>query len=104
MGGKPPAARQDVADQARQPARQEPPKGGDKEKADDLRRKITYTANLDLIVEDLDTARQELEKAVEEGKGYIARSEVRGTPGSPPNRTWPIPFPAPTSHSFPKPT
>jgi len=61
--------------------------------AQEVARKIIYTANLDLIVDDLDAATRELEKAVEEVKGYVARSEVRGTPGSPRQGTWTIRVP-----------
>lgn len=63
------------------------------EAAQEVARKIIYTANLDLIVDDLDASTRELEKAVEEVKGYIARSEVRGSPGSPRSGSWTIRVP-----------
>jgi len=76
---------------AQAPAPAKPPQA--EVAAQEVARKIIYTANLDLIVDDLDAATRELEKAVEEVKGYVARSEVRGTPGSPRQGTWTIRVP-----------
>jgi len=44
---------------------------------------IVYTATLDVVVKDLDSARAEVEKLVAAHSGFVARSEVRGDPGSP---------------------
>jgi hypothetical protein len=44
---------------------------------------IVYTATLDVVVKDLDAARAEVEKLVAGHKGFVAKSEVRGDPGSP---------------------
>ena len=43
---------------------------------------IIYTATLDVIVKDLDTATAEAEKLVAAHKGFVAKSEVKGDAGS----------------------
>jgi hypothetical protein len=44
---------------------------------------IVYTATLSVVVKDLDTAAHEAEKLVAGHKGFVAKSEVRGDPGTP---------------------
>lgn len=44
---------------------------------------IVYTATLDVVVKDLDDALREVGKLVAGHKGFVAKSEVRGDPGSP---------------------
>jgi hypothetical protein len=44
---------------------------------------IVYTATLDVVVKDLDAALPAVEKLVAGHKGFVAKSEVRGGPGSP---------------------
>jgi hypothetical protein len=44
---------------------------------------IVYTATLDVVVKDLDAALSEVEKLVAGHKGFVAKSEARGGPGSP---------------------
>src|SRR4051794_34196333 len=50
------------------------PNRADPEKSDATPRKVVYTANLHLVVESMDKTQTALEKAVEESKGYIAKS------------------------------
>lgn len=61
--------------------------------AEEASRKIIYTAHLDLVVEDIDKAQDRVEQAVQEAKGYIAKSELRGAPGSPRDGTWTLRVP-----------
>jgi len=45
------------------------------------KRRIIYTASLDVVVEDLDTARAEVEKLLSKLDGYVAKSDVRNDSG-----------------------
>lgn len=54
---------------------------------------IVYTVTLDVVVKDLDLARAEVEKLVAGHKGFVARSEVRGDPGSPRYATFTLRMP-----------
>jgi hypothetical protein len=58
-----------------------------------LPRKIIYNAVIELVAEDLGKAEQELSRLVKEGKAYVARSELRGTTGSPRSGSWTIRVP-----------
>lgn len=73
-----------------------PQAGGKPGQADEqtVSRKIIYSANLDVQVEDVEAAQKEVEKLVEEVKGYIAKSEVVGNSGSKRTATWTIKVPA----------
>ena len=73
-----------------------PQAGGKPGQADEqaVSRKIIYSANLDVQVEDVEAAQKEVEKLVEEVKGYIAKSEVIGNSGSKRTATWTIKVPA----------
>jgi hypothetical protein len=51
-------------------------------------RKIIYTATIDLNVTDFPKAVLTLESLVKSEKGYLAQSEVQGTPGSPQSGRW----------------
>lgn len=51
-------------------------------KPDDAKRIILYSATVEVVVKDLDAAAVEVAKLVEQQKGYIAASEVRGNIGS----------------------
>jgi hypothetical protein len=56
-------------------------------------RKIIYTAQVDLVVEEFEKAEQELQQFVQEQKAYVARSDMHGSPGSPRSGTWTIRVP-----------
>lgn len=60
---------------------------------EEVQRKIIFTAHLDLVVQDIDKAQTSLEKALEEVKAYIARSEMKGAPGSPRDGSWTLRVP-----------
>ncbi len=49
---------------------------------ENLQRKIIYTAQIDLIVEDLDPFPEQVAQLAKKFGGYIAKSEIRGTKGS----------------------
>jgi hypothetical protein len=68
--------------------------------ADAISRKIIYTAELRLTVEDFAQAAQTLEKQVRDHKGYIAQQQVAGTPGSPRSGTWTVRIPEGQFDSF----
>jgi hypothetical protein len=69
-----------------------------KEGAAPVARKIIYTANVDLVVDDFDKAVEEVHKLMTAHAAYVARSEVRGSPGVPRSGTWTIRVPV---DSFP---
>jgi hypothetical protein len=54
----------------------------------DLQRRIIYNADVQLIVDDLTKAEQELQRLVTEHKGYIAKAEINGSTGQPRNGHW----------------
>ena len=56
-------------------------------------RKIIYRANVEMVVDDLEKAEQELNQILNEQGGYVAKSEVRGSPGSPRSGTWTVRVP-----------
>ena len=56
-------------------------------------RKVIYNATVELIAEDLGTTEQELRQLVKRTKGYIAKSELRGTAGTRRSGTWTIRVP-----------
>lgn len=70
---------------------------GDAEKpvpgASALQRKIIYTADVDLVVEDFDAIPSEVKKLADRFGGYIAGSNVSGSPGSPRSGEWTIRVP-----------
>lgn len=59
-----------------------------------IARKIIYNASLDVVVKDLDTAITEVEKLVQQYRGYIARSEITGNQGSRRSATWMLKIPS----------
>lgn len=83
-----------------------PPAGGAAEnlpppaKEKPVQRKIIYTATIDLVVEDFDKAEADLLKLRDEQGGYTARSEVRGTPGTPRNGNWTLRIPVKNFDAF----
>ena len=51
--------------------------------AEEARKIIIYNAHIDLVVEEFDKAQEQLTRLVEEVKGYVAKSDTHGAPGSP---------------------
>src|SRR5947209_7241281 len=80
---------------------QQPPQGAEQakqgragDKADaPAERKIIFTAAVDLIVDDFDQGEAAMLQLLQERRGYVARSEVRGNPGSPRSATWTVRVP-----------
>ena len=56
-------------------------------------RKIIYTGHEELIVEDFDQVRADLEKLIEEYDGYVSSSEMTGQPGEPRTGLWTVRIP-----------
>jgi hypothetical protein len=63
-------------------------------------RKVIFTARVELIVDDFDGAEAELLKLVKDRRGYVASSDLQGTPGSPRTGTWTVRVPAATFEDF----
>jgi hypothetical protein len=61
--------------------------------AEPVARKIIYTANVDVIVDEFDDAVEQLRGLIKANKGYIAKSEVAGSPGVPRTGNWTIRVP-----------
>lgn len=61
---------------------------GAKEEAEPLPRKIIYTAEVKLIVQDLTRAEQELKQLLKDHKGIIAQSDLTGSAGAPRQGHW----------------
>jgi hypothetical protein len=58
-----------------------------------LPRKIIYTANVDLIVEDFGKAAEELKQLVAERDGFVATADVQGETGQPRSGRWTLRVP-----------
>jgi hypothetical protein len=56
-------------------------------------RKIIYTAQVELLVEGLEQAEEQLMRFVKEQGGYVARSEVQSSPGWQRTGTWTVRVP-----------
>jgi hypothetical protein len=86
-------------DAARKAADPHPNQKGGKENAaapageEEQARKIIYTARVELVVEEFEKADEELIRMVKERKGYVAKSDTRGTPGSPRSGDWTLRIP-----------
>jgi hypothetical protein len=76
-----------------EPAQDQPRGRGLQKPAEERPRKIIYTAQVELIVEDLTKGEEELKRLIQEQKAYVAKSEMRGTPGSPRLGSWTIRVP-----------
>jgi hypothetical protein len=63
-------------------------------------RKIVYTGNVSLVVDNFDDAEAGLRLLVKEHKGYIARSEVEGTQKRRRTGTWTVRVPAASGEEF----
>jgi hypothetical protein len=75
-----------------------PEQAGDKPVA----RKIIYTAHIDLVVDDFDQAVEQLSKLTADHDAYVAKSDVRGTPGTPRSGTWTVRVPVARFEDFVK--
>ena|SRR2546427_5832246 len=92
MGAKR-GSKEAAAPQAGERAQQEPAAGRPKGPVETAPRKIIYTAQVEMIVEDLAHSEGELKRLIQEQKAYVAKSEMRGSPGSPRSGTWTIRVP-----------
>lgn len=61
--------------------------------SDTLQRKIIYTADVELVVEEFNSIPSKVETLVEEFEGYVAGSTVTGAPGHPRSGQWTIRVP-----------
>jgi hypothetical protein len=80
--------------EAQQPAGGEAEKGEKPPAKAGLPRKIIYTANIRLMVEDLGKAERELEKLIDANQGYLVQSQVQGAPGVRRSGEWKTRIPA----------
>src|SRR5207249_5541352 len=92
-GGGPPGERKvDQKQQARKDngGKENDPKDADKRPAqgEAPTRKIIYTANLFLIVDDLSKAEEALLELVDKHKGLVAQSSITGSSGTPRQARW----------------
>ena len=92
MGAKR-GSKEAAAPQAGERAQQEPAAGRPQAPIEIAPRKIIYTAQVEMIVEDLAHSEGELKRLIQEQKAYVAKSEMRGSPGSPRSGTWTIRVP-----------
>ncbi len=65
-----------------------------------LPRKIKYTADVELVVEEFQQAEQALKALVKAEGGYISQMEVSGSPGSPRNGKWKVRIPVNAFDAF----
>lgn len=65
-----------------------------------LERKIIYTANVDLVVEEFDGIPSQVEELARQYGGHVARSEIHGTPGMPRSGNWTIRVPVDRYEEF----
>jgi hypothetical protein len=56
-------------------------------------RRVVHTANLELLVDDFEPARQQLLRLVDDTKGFVAASETGGSPGVPRSGRWTLRVP-----------
>jgi hypothetical protein len=77
------------------------PEGEPAEKAKEASpRKIIYTADVRLMVEDFARAEKALEQLVDANKGYIIKSVIQGSPGARRSGEWKVRVPAESFRSF----
>jgi hypothetical protein len=104
-----PVARQSVAQDAGRKQVLEPPAGGErgpalkKEQAPEQKpqpRKVVYTGEVSIVVEDFDRAETWLRELVKQHHGYVAGSDVQGMPNQPRRGTWTVRVPAEAADDF----
>jgi hypothetical protein len=61
--------------------------------AEPVARKIIYTANVDVVVDDFEESVEQMRRLIKEHNGYTAKSDVVGSPGVPRSGTWTIRVP-----------
>jgi hypothetical protein len=79
---------------------QDQPGGGLQKPAEQRPRKIIYIAQVELIVEDLARGEEQLKSLIQEQKAYVAKSDMRGSPGSPRSGSWTIRVPVERFDAF----
>lgn len=62
--------------------------------AEPITRKIIYTADIEIVVKDLEATRQSVERIVQEQQGYIAKTDTVGQAGQSRTATWTMKVPA----------
>ncbi len=93
---------------AKQPAGEEKPAaqaaavGGKRNAEAPVTRKIKYTGNVRLVVDDFPKAMEKVYQLVQDSKGYIAQSEVTNTPGQPRTGHWKVRVPVDQFEAFRK--
>jgi hypothetical protein len=65
-----------------------------------VERKIIYTAEVDLVVEDFGPLPEKIDRLVQQFDAYVARSNVSGMPGQPRRGVWTIRVPVPRYGEF----
>src|SRR5260370_38679568 len=88
------------ANQAEEEPVQDKPGGGLQKPAEQKPRKTIYTAQVELIVEDLAKGEEELKRLIQEQKAYVAESEMRGSPGAPRSGSWTVRVPVDRFDAF----
>ena len=68
--------------------------------ADGVRRKLIYTATVELVVEDFDPVQARVESLVKQFDGYLGHSTVSGSPGHPRSGQWTIRVPVEHFEAF----
>ncbi len=68
--------------------------------ASSVPRKIVYTAEVDLVVENLSTAQEKLARLVRASKGYISDTSIGGESGSKRSGTWKVRVPVENYEAF----
>jgi hypothetical protein len=87
-GAAPAAADRDVKAAAGNPAPGQPAEAGKP-----VPRKIIFTATVDVVVEDFGDAADRVQELTQANDGYVANSEVRGSPGTPRTGNWTLRVP-----------
>ena len=65
-----------------------------------VERKIVYTADVAIVVEEFDLVPSQVKDLAEQHSGYIAKSNIRGEPGSPRSGEWTIRVPVANYEEF----
>jgi hypothetical protein len=63
-------------------------------------RKVIYTGDVALLVEDIDQAEEAFLELIKEHDGYIARSDIQGQPNQPRRGSWTVRIPSAKSSDF----
>ncbi len=71
----------------------DPPAAPGRPAPEQARKIIIYNAHIDLVVEEFDKAQEDLTRLVKDAKGYVAKSDTHGAPGSPRLGEWTLRIP-----------